>query len=200
VNYKFTVEFDPENVQANMMHIFKQFGVPNTVIEIGVYEGRTTCWMAEVLTPHNSDLQIHAIDPHDQSIDIHESMEAAHDTFLQNIQHSPCKNINYIRKRSEDALVDLITQSVSAEFIYVDGDHFASTVLTDLVLGYKLLKAGGVMLCDDATEWRFTDKNKETNPQYAPRMAIENFIQCYWHKVKPIYLPCMTQTAFIKLC
>jgi len=200
MGYKFTVAFAPEDTKANILHIFKTYGAPQTIVEVGVYEGYTTCWMAETIMPHRSDLQIFAIDPHDQSVDIHESMEAAHETFVANIAQSPCKNINYIRKKSEDGLIDLINQNVQPEFIYIDGDHFASTVLTDLVLCFKMLRVGGVILCDDATEWRFTDRQGQQNPQYCPRMAIENFMQCNWQRLKVIYLPDMHQTAFVKLC
>ena len=200
MTYKFTVAFAPEDTKSNIMHIFKTYGAPGTIVEVGVYEGYTTCWMAETLMPHRSDLRIYAIDPHDQSVDIHESMDEAHRTFLGNIALSPCKNIHYIRKKSEDGLIDIINQNIQPEFIYVDGDHFASTVLTDLVLCFKMLRVGGVILCDDATEWRFTDKQGQQNPQYCPRMAIEVFMQCNWHRLKPIYLPDMHQTAFIKLC
>ena len=73
MGYKFTVAFAPEDTKANILHIFKTYGAPKTIVEVGVYEGYTTCWMAETIMPHRSDLQIFAIDPHDQSVDIHES-------------------------------------------------------------------------------------------------------------------------------
>jgi cephalosporin hydroxylase len=119
--------------------------------------------------------------------------------FAHNLSVNENKNVKYIRKYSEDGLIDLINQGVKAHFIYIDGDHRASGVLTDLVLAWKLLVPGGVMLCDDATIWQYKDKNGTVSPQMSPRMAIEMFIQCNWDKVKPIKLPDAWQTGFMKL-
>jgi predicted O-methyltransferase YrrM len=199
-NYEFTVAFNPESTQKNISHIINTFGIPSTIVEIGCYEGYTTCWMGDVLHQYNPHLDIYAIDPHSDSVDIHEDMAAAGVRFQKNISQCSTKNIHYIKKKSEDGLIDLINQNVQPEFVYIDGDHFASAVLMDLVLSFKMLKVGGVILCDDATEWRFKDNNGTYSAQMNPRVAIENFIQCNWHKVKPIWLPDMLQTAFVKLC
>ena len=108
------------------------------------------------------------------------------------------KNITYIPKHSTDGLIELINDNVQAELIYIDGDHKASEVLADLVLSWKLLRVGGVILCDDTTTWRYTDKNGTQSAQMSVRMAVEMFIQCNWQKLNILSLPDGTPTAFIK--
>jgi cephalosporin hydroxylase len=184
----------------NIDHIIRSNGVPNTIIEVGVYEGHTTCTMSDLYTPYNPNLKIYGIDPHVGSIEILEDSETLHNNFIHNMNECKQKNVEYIRKHSEDGLIDLINRGVKAEFIYIDGDHTASTVITDLVLCWKLLVTGGIMLCDDTGDWKYTDKNGTSSAQMSPRLAVETFIACNWHKLEIIRIPNMGQTAFRKIC
>ena len=185
--------------KENISMLINYYGVPNTIIEIGVFEGMTTFWMNDGLSPVNPNLKIYAIDPHVGSSDMSEDPVTIQSNFAHNLSVTPYKNVEYIRKHSEQGLIDLINRGVQAELIYIDGDHKANAVLSDLVLAWKLLKRGGVLLCDDATHWKFTDKNNTQSAQMAPRMAIEFFIQCHWHEIHSIKVPDSWQTAFQKL-
>ena len=199
--YDFTVAFSPETTSGNITHIVNKFGIPSTIIEVGCYEGYTTFWMADELGKHNPNMHIYGVDPHGGSVDILESLEKAHERFTFNLNACTNKNVHYIRKKSQEGLIDLINQGVKAEFIFIDGDHTAGAVLTDLVLAWQLLVPGGVMLCDDATEWQYKDHiNGEISAQMSPRMAIEMFMQCNWHNIRPLWLPDGLQTAFVKVC
>lgn len=184
---------------TNIANFINTYGVPNSIIEIGVFEGSTTFWMADQLTPHNPNLKIYAVDPHVGSNDMTEDFSLVQQNFEHNLKECQYKNVTYIRKHSQDGLIDLINQGVEAELIYVDGDHKAGEVLTDLVLSWKLLKVGGIILCDDTTTWRYTDSNGTESAQMSVRMAVEMFIQCNWHKVRILQLPDSTQTAFMKI-
>lgn len=82
--------------------------------------------------------------------------------------------------------------------IYIDGDHRASQVLIDIVLSWQLLNIGGMILCDDSTDWKYEDEKGYAPAQMSPRMAIESFINCNWDKIKVIRMPNASQTAFIK--
>lgn len=201
MNYKFSVNFHSDNrTIQNVSKLVNIFGFPSTIIEIGVYEGYTTFWLSDILTEHNPNLKIYAIDPHIGSNDLTEvDFNEIQSNFEHNLNSNMHKNIEYIRKFSKDGLVDLINQKIKAEFIYIDGDHRAAGVLSDLVLSWELLAIGGVIMCDDSTSWRFEDKNGTCSPHMSPRMAIEMFISCYWDKLKPIDLPHSGQTAFLKI-
>ena len=198
--YNFTMDFNcGRGATTNIAHFINSHGVPNTIIEIGVFEGSTTFWLADQLTPYNPNLKIYAVDPHVGSNDMEEDFNLVQQNFEHNLNECQHKNVSYIRKHSQDGLIDLINQRVKAELIYVDGDHKASEVLTDLVLSWKLLQVGGIILCDDTTTWRYTDKNGTESAQMSVRMAVEMFIQCNWHKVRILSLPDGTQTAFMKI-
>lgn len=72
--YKYTWDFNYGNgkggAKTNIAQIVNEFGVPNTIIEVGVFEGSTTFWMNDELVPHNPNLKIYAVDPHVGSIDV----------------------------------------------------------------------------------------------------------------------------------
>ena len=198
--YRQTYDFNCEGGSfTNLGFLVKTYGIPNTYIEVGVFEGITTVWFSDLVTPHNKNFKLYAIDPHVGSDDMSDDFSTVKENFLFNINANAHKNITYIPKSSKTGLVDLINQNVKAEIIYVDGDHTASSVLSDLVLSWHLLQVGGVMLCDDATVWRFIDKHGVESAQMSTRMAVEMFIQCNWHKIRPIILPSGSQTAFIKI-
>lgn len=200
MTYKFTVNFNSDNkTVTNMTTLFGWFGCPSTIIEIGVYEGYTTFWLSDILTEHNDSLKIYAVDPHVGSNDLTEvDFNEIKSNFLHNLAVNSNKNVEYINKHSANGLIDLINAGVKADLIYVDGDHRAAEVLTDLVLSWQLLNMGGVIICDDSSSWRFVDKNGSCAPHMSPRLAIENFISCYWDRLKPLDLPVPGQTAFMK--
>ena len=198
--YKFTMDFNcGRGACVNISHLINTYGVPNTIVEVGVFEGSTTFWVSDELTKYNKNLKIYAIDPHASSIDLPDDLNLVHKNFIHNIQECKNKNVEYMRKHSEFALMDLINNEVKAELIYIDGHHRASEVLTDLVLSWKILVKGGVILCDDASVWKYTDQNGTTSAQMSPKMAVDAFIQCNWHKLNIVHIPDMSQTAFIKL-
>jgi predicted O-methyltransferase YrrM len=199
-HYHFTMDFNRgQGSYINISHLVNTYGVPTNVCEIGIYEGATTFWMCDNLTPHNKNLKIYAIDPHNTSTDLDVNLTVIKENFEYNLDLNTYNNVKYINKTSEDGLIDLINDKVNCELIYIDGDHRASVVLTDLVLAWKILAVGGVILCDDTTTWKYTDKNGIQSNQMSPRLAVETFIQCNWHKIKILSLPDSTQTAFIKM-
>lgn len=198
--YRQSYDFNPQGGSVtNLEFLVKTYGIPNTYIEVGVFEGITTVWFSDLITPHNKNFKLYAVDPHVGSDDMNDDFSKVKENFIFNINANTHKNITYISKSSKKGLIDLINQGVEAEIVYIDGDHTASTVLSDLVLSWQLLKVGGVMLCDDATFWRFIDNNGTESAQLSVRMAVEMFIQCNWHKIRPIQLPSSSQTAFIKI-
>lgn len=201
--YSFSKDFNiGVGALTNVKSIIEKNGIPSTYIEIGVYEGSTLFWLAEQLFPVNKDLNMYAIDPHDdKSVDLKEDFSEVKKTFTDNLNACKYKeNIHYINDYSNKALVELISSGIKAELIYVDGDHVAGTVLTDLVLSWELLIPGGIMLCDDSVYWRFVEENGHCSPHRSPRLAVENFMFCNWDRLRPIMLPDPSQTGFIKLC
>lgn len=194
-----TVDMGKDRSRTNIGYIFKEYGVPNTMIEVGCYEGITTCWAADIGKIHNDKFKIYAIDPHDKINNNHAfDFDIIKRTFEYNISKS-AGNIVYLNKFSNQALVDLIYQKEVAQFVFIDGDHTSAAVLEDMILSWRLLPVGGVMLCDDSIGWKWIDDKGSAPVQFSPRMGIEMFIQAYWHKITLIHLPDSFQTAFVKI-
>lgn len=198
-DYQYSWSFTDTIAKNNINYIFGKFGVPSTIIEIGTFEGGTTFHISDSYSRFVETMQIYCIDPHDTSDDLSDDLNQVHQRFVHNLGVCNNKNIEYIRKYSMDGLIDLVNRKVTAQFIYVDGDHKGSTVLSDLVLAFHLLEVGGVILCDD-TNWKHpADSNIPDSPSMTPRMAVENFIQCNWHRLNVLDLPNGgSQTAFVK--
>lgn len=194
-------DLDPGGVKLqNFEYVFSQFGLPTKIVEVGCYVGKTTGYLVGRIAPEISNLEYIAIDPFDSSVDVKEDLNSIYEIFTKNLDSFPFKkNIELLRDTSTVALIKLYNEGFKPQLIYIDGDHTASTVLSDLVLGFEILEKGGMIICDDSVDWKYQDKDGNTDPQMSPRMAVETFIMCNWSKVKIITLPFGAQTAFIKL-
>lgn len=193
---KLTVRFHDHTI-SSINRIISEFGVPGTVIEIGCFEGDTTFNLASLALARRPSYRHYAIDPYSTSADLPpEDITNAHRLFLENLKEFESAHpgvIEFINKESWAGMMDLYHKGVQADLVYVDGDHRAPGVLEDMVLGFRLLKPGGVMLCDDAQSWRAD--GSITN---SPRMAVDTFLHCYWDQIKIVELPNSYQVAFRK--
>ena len=199
--YQFTWDFNYNakgGVKGNLAEIIQTYGIPTTYIEVGVFEGGTTVWMNDQLAPLNKNFKIYGIDPHTTSPDIAGDLGDVGKRFEHNIKECEDPRIEYMKEYSNKALIELNNRGVKAELIYIDGDHTAPVVLTDLVLAWELLVPGGVILCDDTTVWMWEDSTGYKPAQMSPRMAVEFFIQCHWNDVEIIPTHDGIQTAFRK--
>ncbi len=201
MTYKFTTDFSYySGTRTNISYIIQKLGLPSGILEIGVYEGHTTFWLAELLDRFSHAYSYFAVDPHEGSPDLTDvDFKIIHDNFIHNLKEYNSSKIKHIKKYSSTAMVELAYDNIKFDFVYIDGDHKASQVLTDLVLSWECLNPGGVILCDDATDWKFIDNNGSSSAQMSPRMAIETFIMCNWDRLQIIKLPDSSQTAFVKI-
>lgn len=111
-------------------------------LEIGSYEGRSTCWLLENgLTDKGS---IVCIDPFPNLSEV----EARFWSNVHATQSSEQK-VSLFKKPSYEALAEMIGHKYVFDFIYVDGSHAPDAALTDACMAWGLLRQGGVMLFDD---------------------------------------------------
>lgn len=131
------------NFGVCMMHLGFTRG---KFLEIGSFEGRSTCWfLKNGLANDGTMVCVDTFDPY-----WYEG-----DNLFQKFQ----ENVNEVRgkyqmlctfqMKSNEALLQLLQQKRNFDFVYIDGDHSPSGVLTDAVLAWGLLRQGGVMLFDD---------------------------------------------------
>jgi len=188
----FSVVFH-DHTKATLSRIFNEVLIPNTVIEIGVFEGETTFNLTSLLRGSGA-YRHYAIDPFSASENLTDTTVAsARDVFTSFLPEFP--EVEHIDKPSLDGLIELRQRGVVADLIYVDGSHFAKDVLLDAALGFELLRVGGVMVFDDAVSWRYGESIHDS-----PKQAVDAFIACNWNRLKVLETPGGYQVAIQRTC
>jgi predicted O-methyltransferase YrrM len=179
--YIFTVDWFSHNIPSWDIYLNNFKNKPNlNFLEIGSFQGRSTVWLLEnILTDENSSIT--CIDTFEGSIEHHiyskNELINLFDIFLHNV--STFKNkINIIRGKSQEVL-KLLNESF--DFIYIDGDHTAVSVIEDAILSFSLLKKGGIMIFDDY-EWLVMNNYIDN-----PKPAIDAFLEIYANKITLLY-------------
>jgi len=146
---KFTQDWFSHNI-PNFEIIKANLSECKSILEIGCFEGRATCWMLENMLSLDGDI-------------------VCVDTFKGSEEHTQIElsdvyklwQYNVDASRGEDQCVAcyigtsyemlgrLISEEQRFDFIYIDGSHTASDVMTDACMAWGLLKHGGIMLFDD---------------------------------------------------
>ena len=181
-NYIFTQDWFSCYIH-NWTHFLKELkDKPNLrFLEIGSYQGRSTVWLLEnILTDDTSSIT--CIDTFEGSaehlIDFQHDLLTLFQVFSHNI--SKFKNkVNIIKNKSQIALKQLNEQY---DFIYIDGDHTASSVIEDAILSFPLLKKGGIMIFDDYM-W-----SCHKTPIDDPKPAIDSFLLIYADKINVLFI------------
>jgi predicted O-methyltransferase YrrM len=142
-------------------------------LEIGSFEGRSTCWFLSQLDP---DGMIVCIDTWAGSEE-HAGMDlnGLYERFSKNVEEARGKlqKIVPIKGKSEDCLNTL---NMTFDMVYVDGSHQAPDVLTDACMAFPMLNKGGVMVFDDYL-W-----GKELGTLHNPKIAVDAFVNIFAEK------------------
>lgn len=181
---EFTSNWFGGNIENWKAHLLPLKHRPLRCLEIGSYEGRSALWMVENVLLH-SDSQITCVDPHEYEIlDGHEksashfdsrTINAARQRFLQNTSTSRSQQkLVHIAEPSARALLNL---PAGFDFIYIDGSHYGSDVMTDAVLSWLLLRNGGLLAFDD---YRWQPPAHAPRPTIAkPQPAIDSWLSLW---------------------
>lgn len=167
-------------------HIVPQYD-PRIIVEVGSYEGQSACFLIQLLG-NLHPLEIYCIDTwlggqEHARID----MAVVEDRFERNIGEcvaSVAHNVSVtkVKSASDYALAHFLAQGKAnqIDMIYIDGSHEAPDVLVDAVLGFKLLRVGGLMVFDDYL-W---GQGPTSDPITNPKLAIDGFLNCYQRKIQ----------------
>ncbi|HEX5865989.1 MAG TPA: class I SAM-dependent methyltransferase [Casimicrobiaceae bacterium] len=147
-------------------------------LEIGVFEGRSTCWLLEnILTGEGSTID--CIDTFAGGMEhVYRGLDMAAVRTRFEANTAPWRERVTLHVGKSAEL--LPTLSGPYDFIYVDGSHVAADVLVDIVLAWRLARDNGIMIFDDYAWPRYLDQ-----PWLRPQMAIDAFLQCFagWYEV-----------------
>jgi hypothetical protein len=136
------------------------FDKPINILEIGSWEGRSTCFFLHYL----KSAHITAVDTwqggdehstYTQLTEIDKLFDSNVAQFVDRVTKAQSTSLEYFRKRDSKTLFDVI---------YVDGSHYADDVMIDALLSFAALKPGGIMIFDDY-RWLFY-KNMRHNPAF----------------------------------
>lgn len=193
------------SMQSNFDYIFNDIK-PRRVLEIGAFEGRSTCYFIEKCASfHDEGVEIVSIDTWQggqEHGDI--DMNAAEAAYMHNVQLQVNRfsgvTVTKIKSDSHSAMIKLLAdgQAGSFDFIYVDGSHEAPDVLFDALLAHRLVKVDGVIGFDDYL-WS-PDTAPNHNHYLLVKPAVDHYINTYQQKVHVVQrLPHFYQLYVIKL-
>lgn len=184
--YQFTTDWFSHNA-ATWSQLLEAIA-PSTVLEIGSYEGRATCFLIEAIGSRRA-YDIYCVDPW-RSDDFHgEDMDAIERRFDANValarkaaRHpgSLCK----FKGQSSDVLPRMLASGHREKFdmVYVDGSHDAPDVLLDAVLSFHLCRPGGLLVFDDYL-WSAEPEGKQDLLKM-PRPAIDAFTNIFNNRLR----------------
>lgn len=150
---------------CSSLHTYQD--APARYLEIGVFEGRSGCWLLEHILTHaestytgidNWSLPVPKYDP----IAIERRARANLASFGD--------KVDLIHGDSRTVLREPRWKFETFDIIYIDGDHRAFACLEDSILAWPLLKPGGVMMWDDYRMRRSHNTVK---------LAVDSFLACY---------------------
>ena len=170
---------------------------PSKVLEIGSYEGESTCYIINFLED-KKNAELHCIDTWDGAIEqknrevdmLEVERRFDHNTNLALSKSKNSINFNKLKGKSDIILSKLLIEKKENyfDFVYVDGSHQATDVLFDAVMAFKLVRVGGVIAFDDYIWFeRNLPQGKDLNR--CPKPAIDAFINIYYNKVNIIQAP-----------
>lgn len=167
---------------------------PLKILEVGAYEGRSTTWLIEKCSQWGTP-EIHCIDTWEGGLEHQESgayaaeMSAVEMRFRANIDSAvrlqACSPKVVVHKGySFHMMTQLIAGGKQEYFdlVYIDGSHQAPDVLEDAVLGFRLLRKGGLIIFDDYA-W-VGDPRVPIDHYSIPKPSIDAFVNIFRRRIR----------------
>jgi hypothetical protein len=184
--YRFKTDWFSSNIPV-WNQILKRFvNLSNLFfLEVGSWEGRATCWLLDnILTSESSTIT--CIDTFKGSIE-HEGMGLeGHLSNLESIfdcniaKTGRASQVRKLKGLSQYYLTQLPTNTF--DLCYVDGSHTAPDVLSDIVLGWNLIKDKGMIIFDD-----YGWGDYQNQPAMHPKLAIDSFLDVFQDRIRLVY-------------
>ena len=124
-------QFNFDDIYSSEVNRIKDSAI---FVEIGIFHGKSTVWMAEAIKDSNKNIDFYAID-NNISIYLNENLE-------------PVKNYVTILE-SDSVKASENFKDKSLDFVFIDGDHSYDGVINDLKAWDKKIKDGGTIAGHD---------------------------------------------------
>lgn len=141
---------------------------PEACVQIGVFEGDASVWMLE-----NLSCVLYDIDPFGGSEDLTGTdWSAVKARYRRRIKEYPGRVFWWPDKH--------LTKGGTADFVYIDGDHRAPTVLSDACWAFDHVVSGGLIAFDDYT-WQ-----SPLGRLHQPQAAIDSFLDLFSESIEVV--------------
>ena len=185
---KFTQDWFSRSIPAwdHLLRQLKENSQSLKVLEVGVFEGRSTCWLLENHC-REKDALITVIDTFAGGVE-HGGLDLINlrDIFERNVSLSDSlASVEVFCGYSSQELCRLVALGRGApgyDFISIDASHQAADVLADCVIAFQLLRSGGLMALDDYL-WSLED-TASRSPLNSPKIAIDAFTNILSNKIR----------------
>ena len=141
-------------------------------LEVGSFEGRSCFWFLDNVLTHPT-CRMWCIDSFDfsgQGRAYNNPGSNLQDRFDHNVAAAGrTAQVKKIFGRSQEQLRQLPLDTF--DMAYIDGSHRMADVLEDVVLTWRLLRAGAVLILDDYKQ--------RVPPDHIPGVAIDAFMTCF---------------------
>lgn len=182
--YRFSGDWFGRNVHIWETHLLPFANRPDfKVLEIGSWEGRSTCWLLENLLTHPSS-QITCVDTFagggGTDFSGNDNRDTVESRFDFNVAQtgSPAEIIKKIGT-SREVLRSLPLNTY--DMVYIDGSHVACDALEDACLSWGLIKVGAIIIFDDY------DFHFANSPEDDTHVGIDAFMTAFSGKLRLIH-------------
>jgi predicted O-methyltransferase YrrM len=155
------------------------------ILEIGSFEGRSAVWLADHILV-GTGAKIHCVDLW--------SEPATEARFDENVRksslYSGCSFVK-IKGPSRDILRDLGDRRF--DFIYIDGEHYAPTIMIELVFSIQHISDQGIVAVDDydlpsgLSLQHYTLGGNAQAKDYPPSQAIDAFLELFQNEIEVLF-------------
>ncbi len=195
MDFHFTVDWFQSTAQATWDQLIPQID-PTRLLEVGSYEGASACYLVQRLAA-TKPIELYCVDTWEGGIEHQEAtigmagVEARFDHNLGVARAAVAHPVELVKLkgRSDLVLASLLAEGKAGhfDFVYIDGSHQAPDVLCDAVLGFRLLRVGGVLVFDDYL-WH-EHAIPDSDPLRCPKPAIDAFANLYFRKLSILRAP-----------
>lgn len=146
--YKFTTKWFSSSNGEIKNEMFKYFNQNDkiSILEIGSYEGASSCFFADNFLNHDESRLV-CVDPFDTNDKTTPVFNSTENTFLENISKSI--NASKIQFKKMYSKEFFINNNDKFDFIYIDGSHVKQDVILDFEESLKIIKPNGIIWMDD---------------------------------------------------
>lgn len=173
---EFNIDWFTRGVDQWEQHALPLAGRPLQLLEVGSYEGRSACWMADNLLSH----------PESRLLCIDAGIGVGSREQLQQLRANldTLPNRGQIELRIGSSFEVLPTlKPDSYDVIYIDGSHLGGDTIRDLCNAWPLLKSGGLMYIDD---YQFEENGIEPREWAGP--AIDYWLDLRGSEIEVLHV------------